>query len=81
MGVYYDVAYDRSLDGPAVTTGNGKITACTACHGVDLKGLGPVPTLAGRSPSYLGRQLYYMQHGNRTGTWTPLMAPVVSKLT
>ena len=23
MGVYYDVAYDRSLDGPAVTTGNG----------------------------------------------------------
>jgi cytochrome c553 len=64
-----------------VTTGNGKITACTACHGVDLKGLGPVPTLAGRSPSYLGRQLYDMQHGNRTGTWTPLMAPVVSKLT
>jgi cytochrome c553 len=64
-----------------VTTGNGKITACTACHGVDLKGLGPVPTLAGRSPSYIGRQLYDMQHGNRTGNWTPLMAPVVSKLT
>ena len=63
-----------------VTTGNGKVTACTACHGPDLKGLGPVPTLAGRSPSYLGRQLYDMQHGNRTGTWTPLMAPVVSKL-
>jgi cytochrome c553 len=21
-----------------------------------------------------------MQHGNRAGTWTPLMAPVVSKL-
>jgi cytochrome c553 len=63
-----------------VTTGGGKTTACTACHGVDLKGLGPVPTLAGRSPSYLGRQLYDMQHGNRTGAWTPLMAPVVSKL-
>jgi cytochrome c553 len=63
-----------------VTTGGGKTTACTACHGADLKGLGPVPTLAGRSPSYLGRQLYDMQHGNRTGAWTPLMAPVVSKL-
>jgi cytochrome c553 len=63
-----------------VTTGAGKVTACTVCHGVDLKGLGPVPRLAGRSPSYLGRQLYDMQHGNRTGTWTPLMAPVVSKL-
>ena len=30
MGVYYDVAYDRSLDGPAVTTGNGNAAApCT----------------------------------------------------
>jgi cytochrome c553 len=64
-----------------VTTGAGKITACTACHGVDLKGLGPVPRIAGRSPSYLTRQIYDMQHGNRTGAWTPLMAPVVSKLT
>ncbi len=31
MGVYYDVAYDRSFDGPAVTTGNGNPAApCTA---------------------------------------------------
>jgi Type I phosphodiesterase / nucleotide pyrophosphatase len=31
MGVYYDVAYDRSLDGPAVTTGNGNPAApCTS---------------------------------------------------
>jgi hypothetical protein len=31
MGVYYDVAYDRSLDGPATTTGNGNPAApCTA---------------------------------------------------
>jgi cytochrome c553 len=63
-----------------VTTGAGKVTACTACHGTDLRGLGPVPRLAGRSPSYLVRQLYDIQHGNRTGAWSPLMAPVVSKL-
>ena len=63
-----------------VTTGGGKVTACTACHGSDLRGLGPVPALAGRSPSYLVRQLYDIQHGNRTGAWSPLMAPVVSKL-
>ena len=31
------------------------------CHGADLKGLGPVPRLAGRSPSYMARQLYDMQ--------------------
>ena len=31
MGVYYDVAYDRSLDGPALATGNGNPAApCTA---------------------------------------------------
>lgn len=68
-----------------VTTGTtasgGKVTACTACHGADLRGLGPVPRLAGRSPSYIARQLYDMQHGNRAGTWTPLMVPVVANLT
>ncbi len=63
-----------------VTSSGGKVTACTACHGVDLRGLGPVPTLAGRSPSYVARQLYDMQHGNRNGAWTPLMAPVLAKL-
>ncbi len=31
LGVYYDVAYDRSLDGPATTTGNGNPAApCTS---------------------------------------------------
>ena len=61
--------------------GNGKTTACAVCHGVDLKGLGPVPGLAGRSPSYAARQLYDMQQGARKGVWTELMMPVVSKLT
>lgn len=33
MGVYYDVAYDRSLDGPATTTGNGNASSpCVAGH-------------------------------------------------
>ena len=31
MGVYYDVAYDRSLDGPAVTTGNGNPAGAVRC--------------------------------------------------
>jgi cytochrome c553 len=63
-----------------VTAAGGKVTACTACHGSDLRGLGPVPTLAGRSPSYIARQLYDMRHGNRSGLWTPLMAAVVANL-
>ena len=60
--------------------GGGKVTACTVCHGADLRGIGQAPTIAGRSPSYLGRQLYDMQSGNRNGAWTPLMAPVVASL-
>ncbi len=63
-----------------VTTGGGKTTACNICHGSDLKGLGPVPSIAGRSPSQMARQLWDMQHGARNGVWTPLMKPVVAKL-
>jgi cytochrome c553 len=63
-----------------VKTGAGKTTACALCHGEGLRGLGPVPGLAGRSPSYIGRQLYDMQNGFRKGEWTSLMKPVVEKL-
>jgi cytochrome c553 len=65
-----------------VTTGGaGKTVACGVCHGADLKGLGPVPGLAGRSPSYVVRQLYDMQQGARTGVWSQLMKSAVAKLT
>jgi cytochrome c553 len=60
--------------------GGGKTTQCTICHAADLQGLGPVPGLAGRSPSYLVRQLYDIQHGTRSGVWTSLMKPVVANL-
>jgi cytochrome c553 len=63
------------------TGGNGKTIACGECHGPDLLGMGPVPGIAGRSPSYLGRELYDMQAGTRNGEWTQLMKPVVAKLT
>lgn len=63
-----------------VMTGAGKTTQCAVCHGPDLTGMGPVPGLAGRSPSYMVRQLYDMQEGTRKGLWTSLMKPVVAKL-
>jgi cytochrome c553 len=63
-----------------VTTGAGKTVQCGMCHGADLKGLGPVPGIASRSPSYLVRQMYDMQQGARNGEWTDLMKPVVSRL-
>ena len=61
--------------------GGGKTIACGICHGADLRGLGPVPALAGRSPSYLVRQLYDMQQGVRKGQWAALMQEVVARLT
>lgn len=64
-----------------VRTGGGKTTQCAVCHGADLQGLGPVPGIAGRSPSYLVRQLYDTQQGVRHGTWSDLMKPVVANLT
>jgi cytochrome c553 len=63
------------------TGGNGRTVECGVCHGADLQGLGPVPGIAGRSPSYLVRQMYDMQAGARHGEWTDLMKPVVAKLT
>jgi cytochrome c553 len=63
-----------------VTKTNSKTTQCASCHGVDLKGLGPVPGIAGRSPSYLMRQMNDMKQGARNGTWTQLMKPVVANL-
>jgi cytochrome c553 len=63
------------------TGGNGKTVACSVCHGADLQGLGPVPAIAGRSPSYIVRQMYDMQQGARKGLWADLMKPVVEKLT
>jgi cytochrome c553 len=63
------------------TGGNGKTVECGSCHGADLQGLGPVPGIAGRSPSYLVRQMYDMQSGARHGEWAELMKSVVAKLT
>jgi len=59
----------------------GKIIPCVQCHGADLRGLGSVPGIAGRSPSYLMRQLYDMKHGARVGAGSRLMKPILANLT
>jgi cytochrome c553 len=63
-----------------VASGGGKTVACGICHGPDLTGLGPIPGIAGRSPSYLVRQLYDFKTGARAGAWSALMIPVVEQL-
>jgi cytochrome c553 len=63
------------------TTGSDKTIACVTCHGPDLTGGDAIPRLAGRSPSYIVRQLYDFQQHTREGTNGVLMAPIVEKLT
>ncbi|MDG2089957.1 MAG: c-type cytochrome [Gammaproteobacteria bacterium] len=63
------------------TTGGGKSVACATCHGEQLQGLGLVPPIRGRSPSYLARQLFDFQQGTRQGPWSPLMQATVENLT
>lgn len=63
------------------TGGAGKTLQCAICHGQDLKGLGELPSIAGRSPSYVVRQLYDIQNGARAGKGAELMKAVVANLT
>jgi cytochrome c553 len=62
------------------TGGGGKTVACAICHGPELKGLGQVPPITGRSPMYIYRQLNDIKIGTRNGDWVPLMKGVVEKL-
>jgi cytochrome c553 len=65
-----------------VTTGdNGTTMACTMCHGPNLKGTGNIPSIAGRSPSQMTRQILDFQNGSRNGAMAPMMKGVVAKLT
>ena len=70
---------------PVGSVNKGKALAarnqCATCHGPTLDGLGPVPPLAGRSPSYTMRQLFDMKAGTRRGPWSELMKPIVDRLT
>jgi cytochrome c553 len=62
------------------TGGGGRTIQCGICHGETLHGLGAVPGLAGRSPSYVARQLFDMQAGARHGGMAALMKAVVANL-
>jgi cytochrome c553 len=60
---------------------SGKTIRCSICHGPSLKGLGTIPPIAGRSPSYVMRQLYDFNDGARAGANSALMKAVVGTLT
>ncbi|HEY4368852.1 MAG TPA: hypothetical protein VGN07_16575 [Steroidobacteraceae bacterium] len=63
----------------ATTVGSNAL-ACVACHGDKLQGVGLVPPLAGRSPTYILRQLLAFQTGARAGETAKPMLAVVAPL-
>ena len=65
----------------AVAKGAALSKGCAMCHGANMEGRAMVPGIAGRSPSYLARQLHDFQTGARRGPMAAMMKPAVAKLT
>jgi cytochrome c553 len=68
------------------TGGHGRFMACAVCHGQNLKGkqmgaMGNVPSIAGRSPSQMARQLIDFRSGARHGVNSARMRVLATKLT
>jgi cytochrome c553 len=66
---------------PVGSIARGKSVArntCAACHGPGLQGLGLIPPLAGRSPTYILRQLVAFKTGSRDGVAGAPMKGVVA---
>ena len=61
--------------------GDGRTMPCALCHGSDLRGQSDAPSIAGRSPSYIVRQLYDLQIASRGGASADQMQLPVMKLT
>lgn len=60
--------------------GTTALPSCASCHGSDLRGMGLVPPIAGRSPTYLLRQLVaFRTRARQTPEGVP-MQPVVDGL-
>jgi cytochrome c553 len=67
--------------GRAIASGaRAGVTACVSCHGAALRGMAIFPPIAGRSASYLLRQLYAFKTGTRHSATDLAMAPVVAPL-
>ena len=55
--------------------------ACESCHGAHLQGVGDIPYLAGRSPTYIARELILFRLGRRTDPGAAPMRTEVSHFT
>lgn len=58
----------------------GKTTPCVTCHGLNLMGVADVPPIAGRSPSYIVRQMWDIRQGTRNSPAVQLMKLATANL-
>jgi len=61
--------------------GIGAAQPCESCHGAKLQGVGIIPPLAGRSPTYIARELILFREGRRANPEAAPMREEVSHLT
>jgi cytochrome c553 len=61
--------------------GTGNALPCESCHGPTLRGVGGIPPLAGRSPTYIVRELIRFRLGQRTNPGAAPMRLEASRLT
>lgn len=67
--------------GEQLAKGNGSTKAsCASCHGIDLKGTAEIPGLAGRQATYLVRQLFMIQSGERGGAGAEPMKAIAKDM-
>jgi cytochrome c553 len=64
----------------ARTGGRGLTSPCITCHGDQLQGVGLIPPIAGRSPTYILRQLLAFKTGARAGATAVPMRAVIATL-
>jgi len=82
--------HERRADGqlyiayaPVGSINRGKSYAsstCATCHGEHLQGVGLIPPLAGRSPTYILRQLVAFKTGTRSAATSAPMTTVVAEM-
>jgi cytochrome c553 len=70
-----------SIDKGRALAEGGKTAACATCHGESNRGASEIPGLAGRTPTYIVRQLFMIQNGERDGARVEQMKPIVADLT
>lgn len=79
-GLLYVTYVPMGSIGRGRTLAHVPATGCVACHGERLQGVGLVPPLAGRSPTYILRQLLAFKTGARASAAGEPMKAIVASL-